>query len=200
MVWSAQFSPDGKRIVTASSDNTARVWDAESGQPLTEPLKHNGRVRSAQFSPDGRQIVTASEDYTAQVWDLVSAQRGYPDWLLEIAEAISGEVLNKQGVLEPTKLNRAETIKRIRENLDRESGDDDWVVWGRWLLADPATRTISPFSKTTVPQYIENRVKENTAESLDEAERLAYGNTNLLQRIADAREKLGPAKKHEPTN
>ena len=43
---SAAFSPDGKRIVTASSDNTARVWDAESGKPLGEPLKgHQVRVQ-----------------------------------------------------------------------------------------------------------------------------------------------------------
>ena len=42
---SAAFSPDGKRIVTASSDKTARVWDAESGKPIGEPLKgHDGRV------------------------------------------------------------------------------------------------------------------------------------------------------------
>ena len=59
-VLSAQFSPDGKRIVTASSTNTARVWDAQSGQPLTEPLKHRDVVKSAQFSPDGKRIVTAS--------------------------------------------------------------------------------------------------------------------------------------------
>ena len=47
------------------------------------------------------------------------------------------------------------------------------MVWGRWFLADPAMRTISPFSKITVPQYIENRINENTAESLAEAEQLA---------------------------
>src|SRR5258705_829169 len=35
-VWSAAFSPDGKRIVTASLDNTARLWDAESGKPIGE--------------------------------------------------------------------------------------------------------------------------------------------------------------------
>ena len=36
---SAAFSPDGKRIVTASADKTARLWDAETGKPIGEPLK-----------------------------------------------------------------------------------------------------------------------------------------------------------------
>ena len=60
---SAAFSPDGKRIVTASQDKTARVWDAESGKPIGEPLKgHEDEVWSAAFSPDGKRIVTASLD------------------------------------------------------------------------------------------------------------------------------------------
>ena len=62
-VLSAAFSPDGKRIVTASSDKTARVWDAATGQPIGEPLKgHDNAVSSAAFSPDGTRIVTASWD------------------------------------------------------------------------------------------------------------------------------------------
>ena len=72
---SAQFSPDGKYIVTASYDNTARVWDAKTGEPVTEPLKHEESVNSAQFSPDGKYIVTASWDNTARVWD---AKTGEP--------------------------------------------------------------------------------------------------------------------------
>ena len=69
-VLSAAFSPDGKRIVTASSDKTARLWDAETGKPIGEPLKgHEAEVRSAAFSPDGKRIVTASWDKTARLWD-----------------------------------------------------------------------------------------------------------------------------------
>ena len=42
VVNSAQFSPDGQRVVTASEDKTARVWDAASGKPIGEPMKHEG--------------------------------------------------------------------------------------------------------------------------------------------------------------
>ena len=68
-VFSAQFSPDGTRVVTASDEATARVWDTKTGKALTEPLRHKGLVRSAQFSPDGTRVVTASGDTTARVWD-----------------------------------------------------------------------------------------------------------------------------------
>ncbi|MBN8559863.1 MAG: TIR domain-containing protein [Leptolyngbya sp. UWPOB_LEPTO1] len=63
----AQFSPDGQRIVTASGDKTARVWDARTGQEIAKLSGHESIVIAAQFSPDGQRIVTASADKTAMV-------------------------------------------------------------------------------------------------------------------------------------
>ncbi len=68
-VTSAAFSPDGTRVVTASSDGTARVWDAKTGATLATLSGHTGAVHSAAFSPDGTRVVTASWDKTARVWD-----------------------------------------------------------------------------------------------------------------------------------
>src|SRR5262249_46889353 len=68
------FSPDGKRVVTASSDKTARVWDAETGRPLCPSLEHKNSVRSASFSPDGRRVITGSGDKTARIWDVESGK------------------------------------------------------------------------------------------------------------------------------
>jgi dipeptidyl aminopeptidase/acylaminoacyl peptidase len=69
-VSSAAFSPDGQRIVTASADKTARIWDAATGKPIGELRGHDSAVRSAAFSPDGKRIVTASFDKTARIWDV----------------------------------------------------------------------------------------------------------------------------------
>ena len=55
---SASFSPDGSRIVTGSSDRTAKVWDAKTGAELLTLKGHTGGVSSASFSPDGSRIVT----------------------------------------------------------------------------------------------------------------------------------------------
>ena len=50
-VGSARFSPDGKKIVTASYDETAKVWDAATGKELVTLKGHTHWVRSASFSP-----------------------------------------------------------------------------------------------------------------------------------------------------
>ncbi len=72
---SAAFSPDGQRIVTASGDETARVWNAATGQQLAKLEGHTDHVVSAAFSPDGQRIVTASEDETARVWNAATGQQ-----------------------------------------------------------------------------------------------------------------------------
>ena len=238
LVFSAQFSPEGKRVVTASNDKTARVWDAQTGQPLTKPLEHAGQVNFAQFSPDGKWVATESADNTARVWDAQTGQplteplkhaawlqfspdgkrvvtvsanaarvwdvapssAAYPGWLLELATAICGEVLNARGVLQYT--NQVQALDQLRQTLSEQPGSDDWLVLGRWLLADRSTRTISPFSKVTIPEWIERRLGENTTNSLAEVEQVAIGigDAGLLERIAQAREKLERTKRPEPAN
>lgn len=70
-VLSVAFGGDGKRIVSGSSDNTVRVWDAEAGsEPLLTLRGHEREVRSVAFSGDGKRIVSGSEDRAVRVWDV----------------------------------------------------------------------------------------------------------------------------------
>jgi WD40 repeat protein len=68
-VISATFSPDSRRLVTASYDTTARIWDAADGTEIATLRGHESLLKSAIYSPDGARIVTASVDNTARLWD-----------------------------------------------------------------------------------------------------------------------------------
>ncbi len=70
-VLSAEFSDDGKFIITASEDNTARIWDAASGKELSVLAGHTARVTSVAFAPgeNPTRAVTASQDGAVKLWD-----------------------------------------------------------------------------------------------------------------------------------
>ena len=67
------FSPDGARILTASADHSAKLWDAASGE-LIYTFAHQDGVYCGAFSPDSTRILTASADGTAKLWDAASGK------------------------------------------------------------------------------------------------------------------------------
>jgi WD40 repeat protein/serine/threonine protein kinase/tetratricopeptide (TPR) repeat protein len=85
-VYHAAFSPDGRRVLTASRESgkagEARLWDAATGQPATPAMKHQGPVYLATFSPDSRRVLTASGESgkagEARLWDAATGQPATP--------------------------------------------------------------------------------------------------------------------------
>jgi WD40 repeat protein len=74
-VESVVFSSDGTQIVTAGGvDNTARIWDARTGNLLKILAGHEAWVLYAEFNQTGDLVVTASGDGTARVWDSIKGQ------------------------------------------------------------------------------------------------------------------------------
>ncbi|KAG8707874.1 hypothetical protein FRC09_001564 [Ceratobasidium sp. 395] len=94
---STAYSPDSRRIVSGSRDGTVRIWDAETGDTVLDPLiGHSGEVLSVAFSPDGHWIVSGSEDETIRLWDAEAGRarggplRGHKGSVLSVAFSPNG--------------------------------------------------------------------------------------------------------------
>ncbi|MEQ8756180.1 MAG: hypothetical protein RID09_22085 [Coleofasciculus sp. G1-WW12-02] len=98
-VYSANFSPDGERIVTASSDNTARVWDRK-GNLLTELKGHQSTVYSANFSPD---------------WINIEQEKSQPQSQFDFREDILAERQDWIDYLEKIKVQRQGWIEALKD-------------------------------------------------------------------------------------
>jgi WD40 repeat protein len=70
----AEFNADGQRVLTASADRAAQLWNAITGKAIGRLMGHKGPTTSARFSPDGQRVVTASADHTARLWDAVTGK------------------------------------------------------------------------------------------------------------------------------
>jgi WD40 repeat protein/tetratricopeptide (TPR) repeat protein len=80
-VHSAEFAPDGLRVLTACGDGVARLWDLLAGEgPL--PVRLGGAVRQASFGRNGRQVLTDGADGTVRVWDVADSPPDPWPWLL----------------------------------------------------------------------------------------------------------------------
>jgi WD40 repeat protein len=71
----AQYSPDGRRIITANGDNTPKLWDAATGKLIAALEAHRDRVYAASFSSNGTTIATIGFDGNAVLWDSETGRR-----------------------------------------------------------------------------------------------------------------------------
>ena len=68
-MFGAAFSPDGRMLLTGSTDNTARLWAVPGGEPLARPLDLHRTVKLVAFAPDGRSLATQDGDLV-RLWAL----------------------------------------------------------------------------------------------------------------------------------
>jgi WD40 repeat protein len=73
-VTSAVYSPDGRKILSSSHDETIKEWDAGTGECVKTLTGHTSVVNSTVYSPDGEKILSASNDKTIKEWDAGTSQ------------------------------------------------------------------------------------------------------------------------------
>lgn len=71
IIWSVDFAPDSRRLVSAGNDKQAIVWDVELGEQLVV-LEHPDEVRDAVFSLQGEHIATVCRDGVVRIWEAAS--------------------------------------------------------------------------------------------------------------------------------
>lgn len=92
------FSPDGKRLATASRDRTVKLWDLENGHELRSYHGHSDSVRRLAFSPDGRLVASAGAERDIKLWDPATGQdvrtiKGQGTYVTSIAFSRDGKTL-----------------------------------------------------------------------------------------------------------
>jgi WD40 repeat protein/serine/threonine protein kinase len=128
-VWCVCFSPDGKRLASASSDQTIRMWDSASGKELLTLKAHPRLVPVVCFSPDGTRLASASADQV-KIWDSTSGKE-----LLAI-KAHKGQVNCVCFSPDGTRLATASSDQTVRI-WDSTSGQEHLTLKGHtgWVIS-----------------------------------------------------------------
>ena len=131
-VFAAAFSPDGKHLITASEDRTARLWEVRQGRQLAVLQGHEGWVLSAAFSRDGSRILTASADRTVRLWNASVEReqvvlRGHRSALLDATFSPDGREILSASMDRTARLWRASDGKEMKVfEVPDTSGSRSW--------------------------------------------------------------------------
>ena len=126
--WSANFSPDGTKIVAGAIDGSVRIWDVRTGEQLAVMRGHEASLRSAIFNADGSRILTASDDHTARLWDVatqkqIAVLRGHSDVVTNANFSPDGAKIVTSSFDKTIRIWNAATAEQIQVIR----GHDDWV-------------------------------------------------------------------------
>jgi WD40 repeat protein len=118
-VYAVAYSPDGKRLASASDDRTVKVWDAATAKELRSLAGHKDRVTAVLFHPDGRRLVSASWDGTVRIWDADTGKglqvlTGHPGALWGVACSPDGKHLAGASHDHTVKVWDVETGRELR--------------------------------------------------------------------------------------
>jgi tetratricopeptide (TPR) repeat protein len=144
-VFGVAWSPDGKRLATASGDRRVIAWDADTHQKLSTMSGHSDFVVAVDWSPDGTRLASAGIDNSVRVWDPRSGE----------------ETIVFRG-----NLGRFDDVSWRRDGAQLAAAGSDGLIWV-W----DATRGFERDTTARAWPYIERKVASGTARGED---RLAF--------------------------
>ena len=135
------ISPDGKFILTGSEDETAKLWNLESGEEIQTFIGNESSVESVGFSPDGKFILTGSRDKGIKVWPVkggpeIHTLKGHSSMVKEVAFSPDGDLIITGSPDDTVKLWDMKTGKEIHSFLkdDEFFFDLSFSPDGRFLI------------------------------------------------------------------
>ncbi|MBL9131496.1 MAG: hypothetical protein JNG86_09875, partial [Verrucomicrobiaceae bacterium] len=163
------LSPDDRQLVTFSDNGEMRVWDLRSGDCLTPAIRVGGTVVQARVQDDGARILFR---LAKRGWFTLPmpAPQAAPEWFLRFAESLAGlrQTAGRRSQ-EITLADRQAAIAAIPDSPSKE--DAAAVRLARWLLADPAKRSLSPDLDESLADYISYLEKHPSPAAADELKR-----------------------------
>ncbi len=142
------WSPDGRRLATASTDRTVRIWNADSGRKLEVLHGHDNEVRGVAWSPDGRRLATGSFDYTARIWNVdggseLAVLHGHDDEVWGVVWSPDGRRLATASRDRTTRIWNADNSGELTvlHGHDDEIGEVAWSPDGQRLATASHDRT-----------------------------------------------------------
>jgi len=153
---SVAFSPASKRIVSGSSDETLKLWDAKTGKEIQTLKGHSNWVMSVAYSPDGKRIVSGSADTTLKLWDAETGEeiqtlKGHLGWVESVAYSPDGKRIVSGSADTTLKLWDTKTGKEI-QTLNGHSGDVVGAAYspdGKRIVSSSHDRTIKIWDAET---------------------------------------------------
>ncbi len=123
-VWSVTFSRDGKSLLSAGADQTAKLWDVKSWREIRAFTGHSNEIFEAAFSPDGKRIATASNDSSVRLWNTETGQKllrfkDHSDQVWSVAFSPDGQMLASGSWDRRVRLRRAATEEDVQSKVKR---------------------------------------------------------------------------------